>query len=246
MSKQQLPKISVITVCKNSAHLLINTIESVKSQTYKNFEYLIIDGNSTDSTSKILERYKDVIDICISEDDSGIYSAMNKGIEKASGDYLLFLNAGDYYSAADVIQTFATKFGEENSDIVFGKMKEMNEIGEEIRVVGVEKPSRYYWFKYTVPHPSIAYRKSLFVEYGLYDENYKYAADYDLNLRLFFNKKVKCQHIDNVTTVFLRGGASTNDITRRIVQSERKEIHKKYFNLFERALWGIKIIRKIF
>lgn len=245
MNKSVQPLISVITVCKNSASLLPKTIESMKEQTYEFVEYVVIDGNSKDATHEVLTKYNDSIDICIVEEDDGIYSAMNKGIENSNGEILLFLNAGDYYSSPDVLELFAQKFIDSNADIVYGKMKEVDETGK-IRIVGIEKASRYYWFKYTIPHPSIAYRRELFNEFGKYDESYRFAGDYDLNLRFFFNKKINCIYLDKVTTTFLRGGASTNSATKNIVFNERKCIQKVHFSFIENALWSIKLIRKIF
>lgn len=246
MNKSRLPLVSIITVCKNSSDLLERTIESVKKQTYDNLEYVIIDGKSTDSTGEILNKYNNTIDICISEDDDGIYSAMNKGIKKSHGEIVLFLNAGDYYSSSNIIQLFANKFNETNADIVYGKMEEIDDVTNSNRVVGVERASRYYWFKYTIPHPSIAYRSDLFKKYGFYDESYRFAADYDVNLRFFFNKSLKKKFLDKITTVFHRGGASTNSNTKNVVISERKIIQKNHFNSFERLVWGVKLIRRIF
>lgn len=246
MSKIDLPLVSIITVCKNSGTLLERTIESVKKQTYENIEYVIIDGKSIDSTNEILKKYKQTIDICISEKDDGIYSAMNKGIRKSNGDIVLFLNAGDYYNSSNIIEFFAERFIETEADIVYGKMNEIDDVTNMSRTVGVEKASRYYWYKYTIPHPSIAYRRHLFMMYGFYDENYKFAADYDINLRFFFNKAIHKKFLNQITTVFHRGGASTNSNTKNIVISERKRIQKNHFNSFERLIWGVKLVRKVF
>ena len=95
--------ISIITVCYNAAHLLAKTVESVIEQTYKNIEYIVVDGNSTDNTNDIIAQYRNKISTYLSEPDSGIFDAMNKGISMAKGDLIIFLNAGDYFGDSALI-----------------------------------------------------------------------------------------------------------------------------------------------
>lgn len=234
------PKISVITVCKNPKDTLIKTIESVVRQTYGNIEYIIIDGNSDDGTKKILETYKKNITTIISEKDTGIYNAMNKGISLQTGNIVSFLNAGDSYIDNTVLAQVAEGFDDERVDILYGKIEEIDYKTKNTRIIGTANPDKYYWYRYTVPHPAIFYKPELFIKYGSYDETFRIAADYDLNLRLFFNDKVIKKYINLTTTLFPRGGISTNPENKKICRLERREIYRRHFRCYERLLFRLK------
>ena len=122
-------RISVITVNFNNKDGLIKTIESVLEQTYKNIEYIIIDGNSTDGSKDVIENIKEHLSYCVSEKDNGIYDAMNKGIKQATGDYCLFLNSGDFFVTKNVLsQIFFNKTY--SNDLLIGRQKFINEKGK--------------------------------------------------------------------------------------------------------------------
>ena len=113
-------KFTIVTVCYNAGKILEKTITSVLSQTYRNIEYIIIDGASSDNTKEVLEKYADKIDIIISEPDNGLYDAMNKAIDIATGDYINFMNAGDYFSDDYVLESVANQINEDEDDVVYG------------------------------------------------------------------------------------------------------------------------------
>ena len=149
-------KISIITVCKNAESAIERTILSVVTQSCfnKNIEYLIIDGASTDKTIEIIQKYAEKYPIkWISEPDSGIYNAMNKGIKLASGDYLLFLNAGDYLIHYNIIKSLINLFGSSEFDIIHGNIFCINPESEQYAIKAApEKPEVDFFYLDTLPH----------------------------------------------------------------------------------------------
>lgn len=175
------PKISIITVVYNAAKTLNDTIQSVANQSYKNIEYIIIDGNSTDGTVEIIKENSDKIDKWVSEKDSGIYDAMNKGIKLCTGDWIYFLGADDILFDKDVISNVANLMTI-NNQIVYGNVIYTSN--------GRLYDGSFNQFKIVtrnICHQAIFYPKSVFLLFE-YNINYKLYADFDLNLKLFNNK----------------------------------------------------------
>jgi glycosyltransferase involved in cell wall biosynthesis len=162
-------KVSVICVCFNAQNTIEDSIKSVLNQTYQNIEYIVIDGASTDKTLEIIEKYKDKIDYFVSEPDSGIFNAMNKGIKAATGDILYFLNSNDYIFDEKVIEAVAGFFNKTNSDIVFGNMSfiENNGIEKERRIYA--DVDKLFFINECVCHQGIFYKRAVFDKCGLYD-----------------------------------------------------------------------------
>src|SRR5690348_8623089 len=151
-------KISVITVCYNAAHLLRKTIESVLEQDYEPLEYIIVDGASEDDSKSVFESYGDGIDLVVSEPDSGIYDAMNKGIALSGGELIIFLNAGDYFVSKDALQFAVAKMNFEKADLFFGRFVWNDPRTQDIVL------SDHDWVTYTwdlqqsnFPHPATFY-----------------------------------------------------------------------------------------
>lgn len=167
--------ITVITVVFNAEKVLEKTILSVINQTYDNVEYIIIDGGSTDGTLDIIKKYKDRIDCAVSESDKGIYDAMNKGIKVSHGQWINFLNAGDYYFDNNILSNLPFHTSEK---IIFGNIRyESNKIFE----------STFNWKMYlknTLHHQAAFYSIDLFNKLGFFDINFKILADYDFNLKV--------------------------------------------------------------
>ena len=198
------PKISVITVCFNAAHLLNKTIESVLEQTYSELEYIIIDGASKDNTNELVKTFGTSVNSFISEPDSGIYEAMNKGIGISTGELIMFLNAGDYFISKDVLEFSVSKMNLEKADLFFGRFIWNEPKNKDIVL------SDHEWVTYTwdlkesnFPHPSTFYKKHLFNNIGLFDTTYKLGADYDWNMRALIKNKIAFQYMNIATTVFL-------------------------------------------
>ena len=178
-------KISVITVTKNSEKFLEENINSVKNQTYRNYEHIIIDGNSNDKTIKIIEKNIKHISYWISEPDTGLYDAMNKGIQASTGDIIGILNSDDIYfpEALKIVNDYFSV--DKGLDFLFGTV-------EKHKLMYGYFPKKIKWtFGFYTSH-SVGFfiRKSSQIKIGLYDTQYKYSADYDLFYRMIVKKKM--------------------------------------------------------
>lgn len=191
-------KVSIITVVYNGAKTIEQTILSVLEQTYKNVEYIIIDGQSTDDTLKIIEKYSNFISVFISEKDNGIYDAMNKGIQKATGEIIGIINSDDWYDRT-AIENVVHFFEKSKVDLVYGKICEIYPDGQ-IRIIP-RVPLETIWYQMAVPHPSVFIKKKIYESFGLFDLNYELCADYDLLLR-FYTKRVRFDFLDTVIAYF--------------------------------------------
>ena len=222
--------ISIITVCYNEPNLKA-TCESVVAQTGQNFEWVVIDGGSDGKTQRIWQEYRHRINKFVSEKDSGIYNAMNKGIRLATGKYLLFLNAGDAFEDAEVINNVIKM--KLDRDIVYGDVRSVGR-GDGKRVQTFpDFIDRSYWIRYTICHNATFIKKSLFDEFGLYDETLKIVADGKKWLEFFLQRKCSYKHIPVTVTRFDENGISTDPKRRWLLMKEREIILKDYFSVKE-------------
>jgi len=213
-------KVSIITVCYNSAATIRDTIESVLAQDYADIEYIIVDGASKDNTLSIVNEYRDLIATVISEPDKGIYDAMNKGIKAATGDVVGILNSDDFFSSASSITKLVKGFDEKTdavyADLVYVKQHEP------------EKFSRLYSSAYfarwkirlgfMIPHPTFYARRELFNRLGYYKLNYRVSADFELMAR-FFKAGINTRRVDTVVVSMREGGVSSAGLKWRIHQN---------------------------
>lgn len=203
-------KISIITVCYNSSATIEETLKSVQAQTYKDIEYIIIDGNSKDKTLDIVNQYKDIVSILVSESDKGLYDAMNKGIQLATGDYVGILNSDDTFYEPQTIEKVANFLKENPLDACIGDIVQ-HKNGKIIR-----KYSSKDWnpeklkIGFMPPHPSIFFKRSLFNKYGVYTLGYKIAADYELIIRYFLKQNISFKYSNIITTSMAVGGESSS------------------------------------
>ena len=204
MTLKEAIKVSIITVVYNGVSTIEKTIKSVINQKYSNIEYIIIDGASTDGTQELIQKYANYIDIFISEEDKGLYYAMNKGISNASGDIIGILNSDDLYVNTAIVQV-ADYYKKHEVDIVYGNA---------LWFGGSEKTELYncndieeLWYRMAIPHPATFVKREIYEQYGLFNIKYRISADYDLMLRLY-SQNLKFGHIDEVITYFRRGGMS--------------------------------------
>lgn len=199
-------KISVVTIVFNDNRNIEYTIKNVISQTYDNFEYIIIDGGSTDGTLDIIRKYKDSIAFLISEPDKGIYDAMNKSLNYCSGDYIIFMNSGDSFASHDSIRKVFSDI--QTSDVIYGDaMYYYN--NNPIKVVAKD----YQHLKYEMPfNHQATFVKTELLRNCPFDTKYRYAADYNFFHNLYVNGHT-FHHIDEcISSYRLDGGASQKNI----------------------------------
>ena len=215
-------KLSIITINRNNASGLRKTIESVVSQTFKDFEYIVIDGASTDESVDIIKLYSDKISYWVSEPDTGIYNAMNKGVKRAKGDYLLFLNSGDFLLDNDsMVNVFAYDC---MADILCARCN----VSDNGKIVWTSNPPKEVTFGtlYYVglAHQSTFISRSLFDKYGCYDESFRYNADIEFWYRTIVDHNASTQKIDIITTDYNLDGISTTQSATKQYQNEMQKI----------------------
>ena len=202
------PLISIITVVYNGAATLEATIRSVRDQTWKDVEYIIVDGGSTDETPALIEKYKGTVANWVSEKDKGVYDAMNKGIRMAKGDWLYFLGSDDLLHDPHVLTTMFDAPFDGNCDLLYGNVTSPSYKGPYDGAFTLEK-----LLSRNISHQAAFYRKELFQRLGDYDLRYRLHADWDLNLRCFMNGDVRTKYVDVLVAEFgAEGMSSSHDI----------------------------------
>ncbi|MEI8389452.1 MAG: glycosyltransferase family 2 protein [bacterium] len=227
-------KFSIITVCKNSEKSIENAILSVINQTYKNFEYIIIDGVSTDNTLNIVNKYSDKISTIISEPDNGLYDAMNSGIKHATGDYLFFLNSDDQFLHENILKLVAENAEDSQAEVIYGDIAVLNKQTGTICIQKHNKFNKIYLMKNTPCQPGCFYKKSAFSKYGNFDTNYKIVSDHEWFLRVFLEHKIESKYLGFPINIFNIGGLSTNINQQEKLTLERNNMLDKYFTKFQR------------
>lgn len=212
-------KISIITISYNSAQTIEDTIQSVLSQDYPDIEYIIIDGKSTDSTIDIIEKYKTRISKFISEKDSGIYNAMNKGIKMATGDVIGIINSDDIYANPNVISHVIKKFTKTDAEGVYGDLVYVSRTNTQ-KISRIWQAGEYkegmFLKGWMPPHPSFYVKRSVYERYGLFNTQLKSAADYELMLRFIHKEKIKVSYLPEVMVKMRTGGQSNLSFANRI------------------------------
>lgn len=233
------PKFSIITVTYNAGAVLEDTIQSVITQTYRNVEYIIVDGGSKDHTLDIINRYREHIHTLVSEPDKGLYDAMNKGIRLATGDYLCFLNAGDELHEDDTLQLMVHSItGTELPDLLYGETAIVDEEGHFLRMRRLSAPENLNWKSFKdgmlVCHQAFFPRRELAEPYDL---RYRFSADFDWCIRIM--KKSHTLHNTHLTLIdYLNEGVTTRN--HRASLHERFRImcrHYGYLSTLARHAW---------
>ena len=215
-------KVSIITVCYNSAETIENAINSVLSQTYQNIEYIIIDGGSDDGTLDLLAKYGSKLSKIISERDNGIYDAMNKGISLAAGDIIGILNSDDCYSDIDIINIIVDEFKHNDKDMLFADLMFVNKDNRILRYYSAKRfsPNKLK-FGIMPPHPTLFVKKNIYDKYGLYRLDFKIAADYEIFVRFLLVNRLSYIYLDKYIIKMLVGGLSTSSLeSKKIINQE--------------------------
>jgi len=211
-----LIKISVVTVTYNALQLLEETMKSVTAQDYSHIEYIVIDGGSTDGTPELIKQYADHLDYWVSEPDDGIYYAMNKAIEKATGDYIVFMNAGDVFVNGSTLSFVAERCGNSPEvDLLYGDMYVKNDKGNTLVKV---KPFNEFW-EVGMPfcHQSLYTRTSL-MKAVKFDTCYKLSSDYDFILKCY-HRGAKFEYVDEPLCIFLEEGKTLQQRSLSLLES---------------------------
>jgi glycosyltransferase involved in cell wall biosynthesis len=212
-------KVSVITVTYNSAATLEQTILSVINQTYKNVEYIIVDGKSGDTTLSIIEKYKDKIAKVVSEKDKGLYDALNKGIDLATGDVIAILHSDDFYINEHVIQKYAGVFSEKKCDAVYSDLYYVDRVNTD-KVTRKWKSGKYkpgaFLNGWMPPHPTFFVKKEMYLKFGKFNLDFKTAADYELMLRFIHKNKISIGYLPEFTVKMRVGGQSNESVKNRV------------------------------
>lgn len=222
------PLVSIITVCLNSVSTIGQCIESVSRQSYGHIEYIVIDGGSTDGTIDIVQKYQNKIDYYVSEPDSGLYHAMNKGLSVASGDYILFLNSDDWY-APECVETLVASKRDHSADFVSALAEFVDRDGNasgRMRPMPFDDSVR---LRMPLRHETMLIPAEIYNEVGGYDENYTIVADFELAVRLF-----ECGYshyqVQKPLVYFREAGVSRNVKSRNRTQLEHVKVIQKSFS----------------
>lgn len=237
------PKISVVTVCYNAVNDIEKTILSAINQTYPNIEYLIIDGGSTDGTMDIVNKYKDKIDVIVSEPDKGIYDAMNKGIDRATGEWINFMNAGDVFISNGVLVDLIAS-SEDGVRILRGNIIRMyGKIKVKSCGITLQNPKLVDMFDNTFHHQACLIQKTLFEEYGMYSTEYKLCSDWKFFFDCVVLHHVNSKYVDIAVAQFQMDGASSNGALK--YENERRDyLNKLYGNEMFSLLEELSVYRK--
>jgi len=220
-------KLSIITINFNNVSGLLKTIESVISQTFRGFEYIVIDGGSSDGSVEVIKEYADKITCWVSEPDNGIYNAMNKGVLKATGEYCLFLNSGDWFVDNEVVKDFINS--NFNDDIISGNLILLCNERSEIRyAIKKEDLGFEHLFNNRIPHPATFIKRLLFDKYGLYNENFKIVSDWEFFLKCLIVFNCTYSHIDRLVSNYDLNGISSNPKYMLLQETEKEETFQKY------------------
>ncbi|TXE08457.1 glycosyltransferase [Gelidibacter salicanalis] len=249
-------KFSIITSTFNSEKTLKNTIESVLNQTIKNFEYVIIDGNSTDNTVNIIQSYEDEFQLngikyqWLSESDTGIYNAWNKALKRCDGDWVVFIGSDDYFKGPKTLETMLPYLNNaERNEInfVYGKIEHIKDDGRLVEISGKPWELQKERFSYimNIGHSGSFHSKLLFKKNGNFNDTFQITGDYEFLLREFKNAENNALFVDEIVLVMREGGISANLKNRiKVVRESKKARKLNGITSFSKELtvWEIRVL----
>ena len=237
-------KISIITISFNSEKTIEKTIRSVLDQNYQNYEFIIIDGESTDKTINIIKKYKKYIKLVISEKDEGIYDAINKGIKNSTGDVVSLLHSDNVFCDKTCTQKVISHFKKNlKLDCLIGNTLITNIHNDKIiRSYNATFFRRWMlYLGYSPPHPSTFIKKKIYKRFGLYNIKYLIAGDFDFFVRIFLKKKISYKKVNENYIRMKVGGKSTESIKSNYISSKEMINSLKYNKIFTN--WFLIILR---
>lgn len=241
-------KISIITVCFNSAETIEDTIKSVLSQNYKDIEYIVVDGGSTDGTIDIVKGYGDKIGVFLSEPDKGIYNAMNKGIRLSTGDIVATLNGDDVYADESIVGQMVEFIQSNGFDAGYGDLVYIDNTNTG-HIKRYWKTGQYkkgaFCYAWVIPHPTFFCRKDVFEKFGYFNDNLQIAADFELMLRFIERHQIKVGYLPKVIVKMRTGGKA--NILRGIIRGNWEIIRSFRLNNLRLSPWFfvLKLVTKI-
>lgn len=219
-------KISVITINLNNLEGLKRTVKSVLDQNHPDIEYLLIDGGSTDGAKEFIQDNQDSFAFYLSEKDTGVYDAMNKGIRKSTGDFLIFLNSGDVFSDSDSLSKLIENSNGE--ELVYGNILVVESDKSYLKTYPEILTFKYFYYD-SIPHPACLISKELFERYGLYDTTLKIVSDWKFFLLSVVKYRCSYRYVDEMISTFGVDGLSSLSTNRKLQENERVRTLKKYF-----------------
>jgi len=213
-------KVSVITICYNSEKTIEDTIRSVISQSHTDIEYIIVDGNSTDSTISIIKSFSNQVTNWVSEPDKSLYDALNKGLAMATGEVVGFLHSDDMFADNQVIASVVDSFDAGPVDSVYGDIQYVDQLDTD-KTLTFRKSGKFrrikFWFGWSPPHPTFYMKRALYEKYGGFDISFKIAADYDTLLRYLIRERVTTIY-NPAIRVKMRVGGISNKTMKNVSQ----------------------------
>ncbi len=223
-------KISIITINYNDKNGLSNTIESVSNQTYKDFEFIVIDGGSSDGSKEVIEQNASKINYWVSEKDSGVFNAMNKGIKATKGEFIIFMNGGDCFYNNQVLEEVVPELIAD-FDIYYGNNYKVSPNSKRLKTYP-EKLNFSFFYSSSINHQSTFIRKSLFEDYFYYNENYKIASDWEFFVYTICHKNVPNKYLKKTIASYDFTGISSNPKFSELFLKEKTQSIQKYFPAF--------------
>lgn len=255
-------KLSIITINYNNALGLEATIKSIVEQSIQDFEYIVVDGGSKDGSVEVIEKYKEKISKAVSEPDSGVYNAMNKGIKLAKGEYLLFINSGDTLYEKDTLEkVFSNPF---TTDLIYGDLARIFPDGKTDLKVMPETIDMHFILYSTLTHPTTFIKRNLFDKYGLYREDLKIVSDWAFFLKLIAFTNITRKHIPQTIATFSMDGLSTLNKEKALEERrnvimesfsyevlEMFQLHDQYRKFYQKKIFAIsrrigKVLKSVF
>lgn len=241
-------KVSVITATFNSSETIADTLQSLNQQSYQDVEYIIIDGASKDNTLDVIKKLCPRVTTLVTEPDSGIYDALNKGIQAATGDIVGFLHSDDLFAYPDAIKDIVKQLKETKADAIYGDLEYVSKDNTD-KIIRLWKSGEYSLKSFVngwmPPHPTFYMKRCLYQKFGLFDLSFKISADYDSLLRYLYTNKVRMTYLPKVVMKMRVGGASNRNLKNIVLKTKEDVAILKRHNIFWPTALFIKNFSKI-